>query len=174
MRFSVRDTSRFAREVVFAAHRDEIERIAGELPDVQRVEIRGRTRRADGWEEQTTLWVGSPSVLPLLLRPVVPPQMLQWRQVTRWDPVAWVAQWTIDVPGLGPAIEAAGENRYLAEGDGCTIAIDGDFAFRPDRVPALDAIPKAAVPVVEKAVVAMIVPMIERTGAAVRQYLERR
>ena len=90
-----------------------------------------------------------------------------------WDPVGHVATWQIDVPGLGPAVEASGTNRYVDAGSGrCTIEIEGDFAFRPDAIPQLRSIPPSAVPMVERLVVSLIVPMIERTGVAVRQYLE--
>jgi hypothetical protein len=172
MRFEVRDTSRFPRAVVFAAHRDELQRIVAFLPDVDKVDLRDRSRRADGSEDQTTMWTGKPSLLPLLFRAVVPPNLLQWRQVTHWDPVEHVATWQIDVPGLGPAVEASGTNRYVEAGGRCTIEVQGDFAFRPDAVPQLRSIPPTAVPMVERLVVSMIVPMIERTGVAVRQYLE--
>lgn len=174
MRFDVRDTSRFPRPLVFRAHRDELEAIAKFLPDVQKVEVRGRTRHADGVEEHTSLWTGSPSVLPAMIRPMVPPSLLQWQQVTRWDPVAFVASWQIDVPGLGGAVRATGANRYLEVPEGCTIEIDGDFAFRPGVVPQLKAVPASAVPLVERVVVGLVVPMIERSGVAVRQYLESR
>ena len=50
--------------------------------------------------------------------------------------------------------------------------LEGDFSFHPDRVPQLQSIPAVAVPMIEKAVVGMIVPMIERTGSAVAKYLD--
>ena len=85
--------------MVFATHRDRIEDIARMLPDVERVEVRGRSRHADSRETQTQLWVGSPSALPAMIRPLVPPAMLQWQQQTVWDPAAWTAQWDIGSVG---------------------------------------------------------------------------
>ena len=172
MRFEVRDTNRFPRPTVFAVHRDELEQIAASMPDVERVEVRGRSRHADGREEQITHWAGSPSALPALIRPMVPASMLQWRQTTLWDPRTYVATWTIDLPGLGGAVHATGSNRYLEAPGGTTIEVEGDFAFRPEVVPQLKSIPASAVPIVERAVVSMIVPMIERTGSAVAKYLD--
>lgn len=173
MRFDVREATRYPRAVVFAAHRDRVSDIVAYLPDVEKIEMRSRTVHAGGREEHVQWWTGSTSALPLLLRPVVPPAMLQWKQTTLWDPSDHTARWTIEVPGLGPAVDARGINRYVeAEPGKCHIEIEGDFDFRPERVPQLAKIPSSAVPMVEKAVVAMILPMIERTGSAVARWLD--
>jgi hypothetical protein len=142
------------------------------LDDVQSVELRSRAQHAGGREEQVHLWVGAPSALPAFVRPFVPPQLLTWKQKTLWDPFSWTATWEIDVLALGPAIEARGTNRYHEDGSGCVIEIEGDFSFRPGEVPQLAQVPASAVPMVEKAVVAMIVPLVKRTGAAVARFLD--
>ena len=72
----------------------------------------------------------------------------------------------------GPEGEARGTNRYLEDGAGCAIEVEGDFAFRPEKVPQLAAIPATTVPMVEKAVVALIVPLVKRSGAAVARFLD--
>lgn len=174
MRFEVREDTRYPRSTVFAAHRDHLEDIIEFLPDVEKVELRSRSRHAGGREEHTHWWTGSPSSLPALLRPMVPPSLLQWRQITLWDPHTWTARWSIEVPGMKEAIVAQGVNRYVEEKGGCRIEIDGDFEFHPERIPQLSSIPSTAVPMVEKAVVSLIVPMIQRTGSAVAKWLDER
>jgi hypothetical protein len=149
-----------------------VEQIARLLSDVEKVEVRSRTRHADGREEQVQWWTGSPTALPMMIRPLVPPGLLQWRQRTTFDPNAWTADWEIEVPGLGPAIVARGRHVYHDEPEGCRIALTGDLEFHPERVPQLAQVPAAAVPLVEKAVVKLIVPMIQRTGPAVSQFLD--
>ncbi|MEZ4238967.1 MAG: DUF2505 family protein [Myxococcota bacterium] len=174
MHFDLNHVTRHPRDLVFATHRDHIEALAAYLPDVERIEVRGRSRHADGREVQTQWWVGSTSALPLLLRPMVPAHLLQWQQTTTWDPAAWTASWEIEVPGLGAAVSARGKHTYERDPAGCRIALEGDFAFRPDRVPQLAQVPAAAIPVVERAVVSIVLPMIERTGEAVGRYLDDR
>lgn len=173
MRFEVEDHARFPRATVFAAHRDRLEDIVKFLPDVERVELRGRERHAGGKEVQHHHWTGSPAALPVLIRPLVPPALLQWRQVTTWDGANWRADWSIDVPGLGEAIAASGRHLYLEDGQHCRMELEGDFSFRPDRVPQLKQVPAAAVPMIEGVVVKIIVPMIQRTGEAVAKFLEQ-
>lgn len=173
MRFEVRETTGHPRPRVWAAHRDRLEDIARLLPDVERVELRSRSRHAGGREEQQHRWTGRPAVLPATVRPFVPPHLLTWTQRTVWDPHTWTATWTIEVPALGPAVEASGRNVYLEEAGACVIALDGDFAFKPDQVPQLKGVPAAAVPMVEKLVVSMIVPLVRRSGEAVATWLSR-
>lgn len=174
MRFDVVETVRHGPEQVFLAHRDRLADTIVYLDDVERVECRSSTRHAGGAVEQVHLWYGSPSVLPLLVRPFVPPHLLQWRQRTWWDPVERMARWEIDVPGLGTVIESAGTNRYEAHDGGWTrLVIGGDFHFRPERLEALErSLPPAAGPMVEKIAVGLVVPMVQRTGAAVSRFLD--
>lgn len=174
MRFQVRETTRHPRPVVFAAHRDELASIVAGLDGVRRVELLSEARRADGALVQVHLWTGSSAVLPALVRPFVPPALLQWRQETAWDPARWVAEWVIDVPGLGTAVEASGANVYAEEDAGCCIVVDGDFTFRPERASQMGSIPASVVPMVERVVVSLIVPLVQRSGAAVARYLDRR
>lgn len=172
MRFDVVEDTRHPRAVVFSAHKDRLIEIVPLLEDVDKVELRGRTLHADGREEQVHLWYGSPSVVPALVRPMVPAHLLQWRQKTVWDRRSWTATWEIDVPGLGGTVEASGRNVYVEADGRCRIEVTGDFAFRPDRVKELAAVPSSVVPMVEKVVVGLIVPLVQRTGVAVSRFLD--
>jgi hypothetical protein len=174
MRFDVVETMEHALDKVFSTHRDRLAETIVFLDDVERVECRSEVRHASGVVEQIYLWHGSPSVLPLLVRGMVPPNLLQWRQRTLWDEAGRLATWEITVPGLGNAVESRGTNRYEPFGSGTRILIDGDFQFRPGEVEGLaKAVPAAAVPMIEQVVVKMIVPLVKRSGAAVARLLQQ-
>jgi hypothetical protein len=173
VRFDVVETVRHPPELVFRTHRDQLPETMALLEEVERVECREQTRHANGETEQVHLWYGSPKVLPVLLRPFVPAHLLQWRQRTWWDPVARVARWEIDVPGLGGAVESRGTNRYEAhDGAWTRLAVEGELRFRPERLEGLDrAMPPGTAPMVEQVAVGLIVPMVKRTGTAVSRFL---
>ena len=174
MRFDVAEIVAHPLELVFSTHRDRLADTVVFLDDVEKVECRSQVRHASGVLEQVHLWQGSPSVLPLLIRSMVPAHMLQWRQRTLWEPIARTATWEISVPGLGTAVESKGVNRYEAAGTGTRITIEGEFHFRPERVEGLSkAIPPAAVPMIEQVVLRMIVPLVKRSGSAVSRLLEQ-
>jgi hypothetical protein len=174
VRFDVVETVSHPPDLVFRTHRDRLPETAAFLDEVERVECRSTTEHASGVVEQVHLWFGSPRVLPVLLRPFVPAHLLRWRQRTLWDPVARVARWEIDVPGLGTAVESRGTNQYALAPDGrwTRLAIEGELSFRPERLEGLEkAVPPGTAPMVEKAAVSLIVPMVQRTGAAVSRVL---
>lgn len=173
MQFAHTERTRHPRALVYRTHRDEIVAITSHLEAVKSVELRKRTVHAGGRLELTHRWQGTRAALPPLVRAMIPEELLVWSQRTTWDNHGWVADWVIEVHALGPALACSGRNAYFEEPDGgCRIEVTGDFAFRPDQVPQLAGVPAAAVPVVERAVVAMIVPLIKQSGAAVASYLD--
>lgn len=174
MDFSDVERSPYPRARVFAAHRDELEAVVANLAEVRRVELRGRTKRADGRIEQLHHWFGSQSALPLLVRPFVREELLAWTQHTVWDESAYGAEWVIEVPGVGDAVSCGGEHRYLEDGAGTRIEVTGSFDFDPTQSELLASVPESAIPMVERMVVSLIVPMIKRSGAAVSDYLTRK
>lgn len=174
MEFSDDERSPYPREHVYAAHRDELEAVVAGLAEVRRVELRSRAVQADGSIEQMHHWFGSPSALPLLVRPFVREDLLVWTQSTVWTQTEWRARWVIEVPGVGDAVSCRGEHAYEEDGVGTRISVRGSFEFDPTRSSTLASVPASAVPMVERMVVSLIVPMIKRSGAAVSDYLSGR
>ncbi len=173
MEFSHLERSSHPRDRVFRAHRDEFEAVVTALDDVRRVDLQSRAEHAGGRLEQVHRWQGSPSALPVLVRPFVSEDLLVWRQTTLWDPATWRAEWSIEVPGLGPAMECRGINAYEEATPGSTIRVTGSFVFLPQRAAQLQSVPASAVPMVERMVVSLILPLIQRSGKAVSDYLHR-
>lgn len=174
MRFEVDDTVAHPLELVVRTHRDRLAETMALLEEVERVETRSEVRHASGAVEQVHLWRGSARVLPVLLRPVVPPDLLQWRQRTFWDAEGREARWEIEVPGLAGAVESAGTNRYEVHGRGTRISVAGEFHFRPERIEGLaKAVPPGTVPLVERVMASLIVPLVKRSGSAVARFLDQ-
>lgn len=159
---------------MFAAHRDELEAVVANLAEVRRVELRSRTVGQNGQVEQLHHWFGSQAAVPLLVRPFVREDLLVWTQRTVWDEPSYQARWTIAVPGIGTAVACSGHHRYEADGSGTRIEVVGSFVFDPSGSPQLASVPDSAIPMIEKMVVSLIVPMIKRSGAAVSDHLKRR
>ncbi|MCB9679184.1 MAG: hypothetical protein H6737_29040 [Alphaproteobacteria bacterium] len=171
MDFQVSDDAPFSRDLVFRTHRDEFERIAPRLSEVERVVLKSQSTAADGTIEQKHEWFGHPSALPFFIRPLVPPEMLRWFGHTRWNPRDWECRWSVEVPALGPMADIQGFQRYHETPTGCRIELTGTFDFHPDRVPQV-RLPPGSVPVVERFVVSLIVPMMQKSAAAVIDHLK--
>ncbi len=172
MDFAHAESTPHPRSLVFRTHRDELSAIVDGIDAVRRVELRSKTASAGGQLQQEHRWYGTHAALPALLRPFVSEELLVWIQRTTWSTHTWRADWEIEGPGLGPARECRGSNVYLEDGSGTKIEVSGSFAFRPGAMAELKAVPSTAVPVVERAVVALIVPLIKQSGSAVATYLD--
>ena len=170
MDFSVSDDAPFPRPLVFATHRDEFETIAPRMAEVDRVRLKSQSVHADGTIEQKHEWFGHPKALPLLIRPLVPSEMLHWFGISHWNPHTFVATWTVEVPALGPMADITGKQAYVETPQGCRIDLSGSFDFHPERVPRLK-LPPGAVPVVERFIVSLIVPLLQKSGNAVVEHL---
>lgn len=171
MDFTVSDDAPFPRDLVFRTHRDDFESIAPRMKEVDRVRLKSESRHADGTLEQKHEWFGHKSALPFLMRPLVPAEMLRWFGITRWNPTTFECSWRVEIPALGPMAEIDGSQRYLEVSDGCRIEMTGRFDFHPERVPQL-TLPPGAVPIVERFVVSMVVPLFQKSGAAVVNHLK--
>ena len=172
MEFSHRERTGYRPSLVFRTHRDELSAVVAHLDAVRRVELISRTEHATGRLELLHRWLGTKAALPLIARPFVPEEVLVWLQRTTWDESTLSAAWQIEVPGFGESIDCRGTNRYHETPGGSRIDIAGTFVFQPDRVEEMAGVPSSTVPIVERMVVSLVVPLIERSGAAVARYLE--
>ncbi|MEN0067977.1 MAG: DUF2505 family protein [Myxococcota bacterium] len=173
MDFSHSERTAYPRPLVFETHRDALQDVIEHLDAVRRVELRSRTLHASGDIEQVHRWYGTKAALPMLVRPFVREELLVWTQRTTWDEAAYTATWQIEVPGLGQSIDCKGTNTYHEARKGSRIDVAGSFSFHPERVDEMSQIPSSAVPMVERIVVQLVVPLIKQSGAAVVDYLKR-
>ncbi len=172
MDFSHVERTTHPRSLVFRTHRDRLPEVIAHLDTVRAVSQRSRTEHAGGIVELSHRWEGTEAALPALIRPFVPPQLLIWHEVALWDRAQWLCEWTIEVPALGPVVTIAGVNRFDEGPTGCDVAVQGAFTFHPERIPQLPQLPPAAVPFIERFVVALILPMLRQSGRAVAALLE--
>lgn len=172
MKFNHRDPTRHPRERVFTTQRDRLLEVVPYLKGVERVSQLSRADLADGVVQIRNEWTGSPSALPLLLRPLVPPQVLVWRDDTHWDPERWQATWSMEVPAMGPAASIVGVSRFEVDGAGSAVVVEGEFRFFPERLPQAPNMPPQMTPMFEKFVVGLIVPMVRDAGRAVARFLD--
>jgi len=171
VKFSVEDRTRFSRELVYTTHRDRFVEIAPTLDEVASVRRLSSSRDAKGVVVQRHDWQGSSAALPVFLRPMVPEGLLRWTDEVVWDPAAWTATWTITLPGLGPVADIRGVNRYTQLRHGCKIVLDGNVAFHAEHIPQMK-LPPGTAKIIERFVVALVVPLLKKSGKAVIATLE--
>lgn len=171
MRFEVTHEAPFPRERLFVAHRDAFPEMVRHLDEIRSVKEKSRATHADGSVVVRNRWQGSRAALPLLFQPLVPEQVLVWEDESRFDLHSCVCTWTIGIPGLGPMADVRGTHRYLEHTNGTRIELEGTFDFHPERAPQMP-LPPGAAPLVERMIVALIIPLLEKSSAAMVRHLE--
>ena len=98
---------------VFAAYRDEIERVLEFLPSVRVVEV--KARRDDGAVvQQIREWHGGGDV-PAAVRGIVTQSMLGWDDQSVWDAQAFVCDWRALPHKFTEAVRCRGRTSFLEE-----------------------------------------------------------
>ena len=109
----------FAREVVFAAYRDDIQELLPYLPNVRSIEI--KSRKDDGPKVAlVNEWHGGGEI-PAPLRAVLGNSMLSWTDYATWDSEALRCDWRTETRAFGDALRCAGSNLFAADGAAGTL-----------------------------------------------------
>lgn len=172
MRFTVTDEIGFPREVVYPAVRDRIEDLVDYLPNVDRIEV--LEKHIEGPVHRfVKRWTASAQEVPVLLRPAIKPEYLQWVDHATWDGAAYTTEWHHDLVFLKGAMTARGLNRYIDEGDVTVIELEGEITIHPERLAFLPGpVARKLAPAIERFVVEVIKPNLRSTNQAIEAWLE--
>ena len=173
MKFQLTEQTHFDPERMFTTHRDDLQALVPYMSLVERVRAEGREQRADGTLVLTHRWLCTQEAVPSMIRPMIPPNMLVWVGRATWNPHNHTCSWTVDIPGLGPAVSIHGIHSYLPDGTGTRVELTGDFAIHADKIPNLPPmISGPMVAAIERYITHVIVGVMKAPHQAVIAYLE--
>ncbi len=171
MRISSESIIAHPRDVVFAAYRDRLPEIAKYIPDVREIRVESRTDDGDV-ATLHNVWVADRE-LPAFARAFVEPEMLEWDDHAKWHARDHAVDWNMKTHVFRENVRCSGRNRFAAEGDQTKLIIDGDLAIDLSEIPGVPRIVAGAVrPKLEKFIVGLIAPNLERTAQAVQAFLD--
>ena len=175
MKFQLAERTHFDTDLMFKTHRDDLLALVPYMTLVERIRAEGREQRADGTMVLTHRWLCTKEAVPAMIRPMIPPNMLVWIGRATWNPHRRTCSWTIEIPGLGPAVSIHGVHSYLADGTGTQVELAGDFAIHAEKIPNLPPmITGPMVAAIERYITHVIVGVMKATHQAVIAYLEDR
>lgn len=172
MKFSLTDEIPHPLDLVFKTHRDHLLDFVDHLPNVARIQI----LKAD-WEgnvlHSQKLWTGSDAGIPGIVRPMIKPEMLTWKDTATWDGDRHQVDWHLDLNVLPGALSARGTNRFEDAGQDTVIHIEGEFTLIPEKVTMVPtALVRRLAPLLERFVVGQVTPNYRTTNEAVARYIE--
>jgi hypothetical protein len=161
------------RPLVFQALRDRLTEVAQFIPNVTAIDPIERVEQGPGKHRIVNVWHGEGSI-PAVARRFVKPDMLKWTDRASWDEDTWTCDWEQETAFFTDRVSCSGQNRFVElEPDVTRIEIRGQFALSLKGLPGLPGpLARRATPAVERFIVAMITPNLQKTSSAAEQLLD--
>ncbi len=172
MEINASSVIRHPRERVYAAYRDELERIAAFMPNIKQIIVRSR-EVSPGRVKLHNEWVGKGEV-PKIAQGLIRPEMVRWDDYADWDDANSQCHWTLKTRVFTDKVHCSGTNRIVAEGPAATrVILAGTLDLDLKEIPGVPRILASRIkPQVESFIIALIRPNLEQVNSALERYLD--
>jgi len=156
---------------VFEVYRDKLDEIADYMDDIKHIKVLSR-EDGDGFVRLHNEWASSRDV-PRVARTMIQPQHLYWDDHATWFASSLHCDWRIETRVFTHAVTCSGKNEILERSGNTVVRLTGSFHIALTEIPGMPSfMAKRMIPQVEKFIVALITPNLEKTNAAVGRYLD--
>jgi hypothetical protein len=163
----------FPREQVWNTYVEELEKLVEYLPNVARIERKGREEAAEVIKI-VRLWTAK-ATIPDVAKSIIKPNMMQWTDYATWDHRSFRCEWRIESGALPKALECTGTTLYEEASSGCLVSLRGDLVIHPEHVPGVPRfLARTIQPIVERVIIAGIEPNLRGIAGGVEKYLKAR
>jgi len=158
--------------VVFEVYRDRLPEVVPYLDDIREIRVEERDED-DGVVRLHNVW-SSDRDIPRFARAVVRPDQLKWDDRAAWHEEGLYSDWVIATRVFTDAVRCEGRTEILEDGSGGTkVRLDGVFEVDLATVPGVPGfVGKRIAPQLEKFIVSLITPNLERTTLAIGRFLD--
>jgi hypothetical protein len=172
MKFTIKDTIPFPRDVVYRTQRDALPELASYLNDIESITVETRTEQGDV-VSFINQWKAKGGDIPAIAKAFIKPEMLRWADHAKWTEGKWQCEWNMKLGFLPDAIEAKGINTWKElDANTTLVVIEGDIRIFAEKIPGVPRMLAGKVgEAVEKFVVKMIEPNMKQTSVGVTNYL---
>lgn len=156
---------------VFEAYRDRLPEVAAYLDDIREIVVHKREEQGDVVVLHN-VWA-SDKEIPAVARRFIKPEHLFWDDHARWHEVDTRCEWTIATRAFSEAFSCSGQTRLVAEGSSTRVVLDGELTIDVAKIGGVPRfLAKTIGPQVEKFIVGLIKPNLERTNDAIAAFLD--
>lgn len=126
----------FPRSVVFAAYRDDMDKLLPYLPNVRAIEVKSR-KESGAIVEIVNHWRGGGEI-PAAVRVVLSESMLAWIDYAKWDADTLTCEWRTETLALAESMQSSGRNAFHDDGSGKTLLeVRGSLAIDAKKIPGV-------------------------------------
>jgi hypothetical protein len=171
MKFRSESTISHPREAVFAAYRDRLPEVVSYLEDISAVNVLQR-EEAGAVVKLHNEWVSSREI-PKIAQSILKPEHLRWDDHAAWDGAAWRCSFEIKTRAFRENVRCTGTNTFLVQGAGTKVVLEGEFSVSLKDVPGVPwMLAGTIVPQIEKFIIALIQPNLEKVNQALGKFLD--
>ncbi len=162
------------RDEVYLAYRDRLSEVAAYIPDVQEIRVLAR-EEGDGTVRLHNLWVADREV-PSFARAFIKPDMMCWDDHADWSDAESLVRWQLHIRAFSEAVTCEGTNSFHATEDGATrVLLEGALHIDLAKVRGVPRLMAGRLgPKVERFIVSLITPNLEKVNEALGAYLDDR
>lgn len=162
---------RHPQSLVYTAYRDRLPEVVPYMPDIAEISVVSREDRPQGprlhnrWRSDRDI----PTVVQRFLRP----EMLCWDDHAEWFDDEGACSWRLSIPAFPTQVQCAGRNTFVADGAHTRVVLTGELTIQADKIPGVPRLlARTMAPQIEKFIVALITPNLERVNGALGEFLD--
>jgi nitrogen fixation protein len=161
------------RGAVYRAYRDRLSEIAAYIPDVREIKVQSR-KDVGGKVELHNVWVAQREV-PTALKVVLKPENLMWDDYATWDEATMTCDWELKTRVFREMVRCRGRNTFTEQGGKTAVLLSGDLEIDISSLPGMpDFVARRLGPQVEKFIVSLITPNLERVNQSLERFLDEK
>jgi hypothetical protein len=174
MRIHTESLIRHPQAAVYGAYRDRLPEIAAYIPDVKEIVVHSR-EDVPGGVKLHNEWIASREI-PSYARAFLKPEMLRWDDYADWRDDEHMVRWTLKLRLFTDSVRCSGTNTFRKVDDGKTaVVLEGDLDIDLKTIPGVPRILAGGLkPQVEKFIVSLITPNLERVNQSLQQFLDEK
>lgn len=171
MRFTSTSTIHHPRDAVFAAYRDRLPDVVPYMDDIAAVVVLSRREEASRVHLHNE-WA-SAAEIPAAASSFLSKDDTKWDDHAIWDASNHTCRFEIHTRVFRDAVHCTGTNTFTEVPGGTRVVLEGEFSLDASKVTAIPRLLRGAiVPQVEKFIVSMIQPNLEKTNVAIGRFLD--
>jgi len=163
-----------ARDDVYLAYRDKLSEVAAYTPDIREIRVVERVD-GDGTVQLHNLWVAEREV-PSFAKAIIKPDMMCWDDHAAWSDAEQLVRWELHVRAFSESVTCKGTNSFhVVDAHTTRVLLEGELQIDLAKVRGVPRLMAGRLgPKVERFIVSLITPNLERVNESLGAYLDDR
>lgn len=173
MKLAFVDHFDYPREVVFSVFRDRLLEYTKYVPNLVSVKILEKKKIDEHKIKIRAEWMGCGQI-PLVVRAILKPEMIKWKDECIWDEKNWTNTWKIEPYYFKEFVKCKGCWFFQKDGKNKTkVELDGIFEVYIPHFPGVpDKVAQGAGKIIEKFIGKYLEPNLKENNKAIRKLLK--